>query len=454
MSLLARLFGADKSFRHGIHPPEAKDATKDEAIRQFPFASLLAVPLSQHIGKPAVACVREGEEVVRGQPIGEADGWMSVNMHAPVSGIVRSLALMPNVQGKMVPGVYIEPFPGSTQEVAVGPGCDWKTASPDEILSAVQSAGIVGLGGAGFPTHAKLKVPDDNKIDTLILNGAECEPWLTTDHRVMLEQQEDMFEGIRYCLKVTGAERCIIGVEANKTDAAESLRKALEAPEYSDLPVDVEVVEVKYPQGAEKMLIKSLLGREVPARGLPLEVGVVVINVATTAEIGALLPWGRGIQERVITISGPGVVDKGNYRIPIGTTLRFVLETVGTTDDITRVFLGGPMMGNAVGHLDVPITKGTSGVVAFTEAETGPQRTVRPQPCIRCAKCLQACPMFLNPSELGVLAVAGEYERMGDQMSLWDCFECGSCSFVCPSHIPLVQHFRVAKAELRKRGTS
>lgn len=453
MSLWARLLGR-KTFRHGIHPAPAKEATQDRAIEQFPFAPLLAVPLSQHIGKPAVACVTEGQEVVRGEPIGHADGFLSVDMHAPVSGVIKRLALIPSVQGKMVPGVYLEPFPGSTQEVAVGPGCDWRTASREEILEAIQKAGIVGLGGAGFPTHAKLKVPDGKTIDTLILNGAECEPWLTTDHRVMLEQHDDMFEGIRYGLKVTGAERCLIGVEANKADAAEHLRQALRASEYADLPVEVEVVEVKYPQGAEKMLIKSMLGREVPAGGLPLEVGVVVINVATTAEIGRLLPKGRGIQERVITVSGPGILEKGNYLVPIGTPLRFLLDTVGTTEDISRVFLGGPMMGNAVGHLDVPITKGTSGVVAFTEAETGPQRELHPQPCIRCGKCLEACPMFLNPSELGVLAVAGEYEHMREHLSLFDCFECGSCSFVCPSHIPLVQHFRVAKAELRKPKAS
>ncbi len=443
------------TFRHGIHPPEAKDTTCQLPIRQFPFAPSLAVPLSQHIGKPAVACVRAGQEVVRGEPIGRADGFLSVDMHAPASGVVRRVSLMPTVTGKMVEGVYLEPFPGSTQEVAAGVACDWRKARPEQILAAIQSAGIVGLGGAGFPTHAKLKVPADKPIDTLILNGAECEPWLTTDHRVMLEQQADMFTGIRYALKVTGAQRCIIGVEANKTDAAQSLRKTLEdTPEYADLPVTVEVVEVKYPQGAEKMLIKSTLGREVPSRGLPMEVGVVVINVATTAEIGRLLPWGRGIQERVITVSGPGVRDPGNYRIPIGTTLRFLLDTVGTTEDVTRVFLGGPMMGMAVGSLDVPITKGTSGVVAFTEAQTGPQTSARVHPCIRCGACLQACPMFLNPSELGVLAKAGEYDRMGSDMSLWDCFECGSCSFVCPSRIPLVQHFRVAKAELRRRGSS
>ncbi len=449
----ARPIGAltsGRTFRHGIHPPEAKNATKDLPIRQFPFAPSLALPLSQHIGKPAIPCVKEGQEVERGQTIAKADGWMSVDMHAPVSGTVRRLGLMPTIQGRMMPGIFIEPFHGSTQEVAQGPACDWKTASRDEILKAIQAAGIVGLGGAGFPTHVKLAVPDDKPIDTLILNGAECEPWLTTDHRVMLEQQKDIFRGIRYALKVTGAERCIIGIEANKTDAAESLREAMP----DDLPCTVYVMEVKYPQGAEKMLIKSALGREVPSRKLPLDVGVVVINVATTAEIGRLLPWGRGIQERVVTISGPGIKDKGNFRIPIGTPLRFLLDKVGTTGDITRVFMGGPMMGPAASSLDIPLTKGTSGIIAVTEAETGPQNAVREHPCIRCGYCLDACPLFLNPSDLGTLAAAGQYEMMAEQRNLNDCFECGSCTFVCPSHIPLVQRFRVAKAELLKRGSA
>ena len=202
------------------------------------------------------------------------------------------------------------------------------------------------------------------------------------------------------------------------------------------------------------MLVRAMLGREVPSRGLPLDVGAVVINVATTAEIGRLLPLGRGIQERVITVTGSAVKDKGNYRIPIGTPLRFMLDTVGIEHDTSRVFMGGPMMGPAASSLDIPVVKGTSGVVALTERETGSQNAARVHPCIRCGYCVEACPLFLNPSDLGVLAAAGEYERMADERHLWDCFECGSCTFVCPSHIPLVQRFRMAKTELRKRGTS
>jgi len=261
----------------------------------------------------------------------------------------------------------------------------------------------------------------------------------------MLEQREDLFSGIRYVLEVSGAERAIVAVEANKPDAAEHLRAGLP----DDLPASVQVLRVKYPQGAEKMLIEALLGRQVPSGKLPFHVHALVVNVATTAEIGRLLPRGRGIQERVVTVTGPAVEHKGNYLVPIGTPLRFLLEQVGVEADVNRVMLGGPMMGTAASSLDVPITKGTSGVVAFTDTEA--ERTHRGvHPCIRCGYCVDACPMFLDPSRLGSLARNEEYERMTEELHLMDCFECGCCSFVCPSHIPLTQLFRVAKAAVRR----
>ncbi len=433
------------SFRHGIHPPDSKDDTRSSSIRQFPFAPVLVIPLAQHFGNPSVAVVREGEEVRRGQLIARADGFVSVPQHAPASGVVRRIGLVPSIVGKMVPGIYLEPHPGSSQEAIDGEPCEPDGATPDEIVAAIQAAGIVGLGGAAFPTHVKLRPPDGKSIDVLILNGIECEPYLTTDHRVMLEQAADVHKGIRYLLKATGANRALIGVEANKLDAAGALRAA--AP--TDLPVDIEVLKVKYPQGAEKMLITALTGAEVPSGGLPIDVGIVVVNVATAAEIGRLLPYGRGIQERVVTITGPAIRRKGNYRIPIGTPLGFALEQASASDDISRVFLGGPMMGQALSSLDIPITKGTSGFVAFTAAETGEAR--REYACIRCAYCVDACPVFLNPAMLGILAKNACYERMADEFHLLDCFECGSCAYVCPSNIPLVQRFRQSKAIVRKR---
>ena len=440
---------ATKTFRHGVHPPESKDATSGMPIRQFPFAPVLIVPLVQHMGAPSVPVVRDGEEVVRGQRIARADGFMSVSMHAPASGVVRRIAPAPSITGKMVPAVYLEPFPGATQEVEDGEPCPLDTSTPDEIIAAIQEAGVVGLGGAAFPTHVKLKVPDDKRVDTLIINGVECEPFLTTDHRVMLEQADDIFMGIRYILKVSGAERVIIAVEANKPDAAAHLAERFPA----DLNGSVEVLQVKYPQGAEKMLFSALLGREVPSGGLPIDIEALCCNVATTAEIGRLLPRGRGIQERVITVTGPAVKRKGNYRIPIGTPLRFLLEHVGVEEDVNRVFLGGPMMGAAVSSLDISITKGTSGVTAFTDSAA--ERThSHVYPCIRCGYCVDACPIFLNPERLGKLAAHEEFEVMASEHNLMDCFECGSCSFVCPSHIPLVQRFRASKAAVRKARAS
>jgi electron transport complex protein RnfC len=435
-----------KTFKHGVHPPEHKDETCRESIKQFPFAPVIILPVAQHIGAPSEIIVREGQEVRRGQLLAKEGGYVSVPLHSPVSGIVRKIRNVPTISGKMVPGIHLEPFPASGQEVMEGMAIDLETATPEQILNGIQGAGIVGLGGAAFPTHVKLKVPEDKHCEYLMVNGIECEPYLTTDHRVMLEQPDDIFMGIRYLMKATGAKKSIIGIEANKRDAADLL--ASRVPE--DLPVAVEVVPVKYPQGSEKMLITSVLGREVPSGGLPIDVGVVVVNVATAAEIGRLLPHGRGIQERVVTITGPGVKKKGNYLIPIGTPLRFALEEVGLNGEISEVYMGGPMMGVAVSNLDISITKGTSGVVVYTEQKV--PRPERVYPCIRCGACLEACPISLNPSRLGILAKFEAYDEMASDHHLMDCFECGSCSFVCPSNIPLVQYFRLSKSIVRKRN--
>lgn len=433
------------TFRHGVHPPEHKSDTNRLPIRQFPFAPLIILPLIQHIGAPPEILVREGQEVLRGQLIARASGFLSVPLHAPVTGQIRKIGNVPTIAGKMAPGIYIEPFPASGQEVPEGIPLDVETASREEILQAIQNAGIVGLGGAAFPTHVKLSIPEGKRCEVLLINGIECEPFLTTDHRVMLEQTENVLMGIRYLLKATAAERAIIGVEANKRDAAEHLEAMLP----KELPVSVKVVPVKYPQGAEKMLITSILKKEVPSGGLPIDVQVVVVNVATTAEIGRLLPSGRGIIERVVTISGPAVHRKGNYLIPIGTPLRFVLDQVGVDEQISEVYMGGPMMGVAVSNLDISVVKGTSGIIVFSEKDVKPPAKVFP--CIKCGACVDACPMSLNPSKLGILAKFEAYDEMAVNYHLMDCFECGSCSYVCPSHIPLVQYFRSSKAIVRKR---
>ncbi|BFP39405.1 electron transport complex subunit RsxC [Flavobacteriaceae bacterium GF1] len=433
------------TFKHGIHPPESKDETNALPIRQFPFAPVIILPMAQHIGAPSEIIVREGQQVHRGELLAKAGGYVSVPMHAPVSGIIRKIGNVPTISGKMSPGIFLEAFPSSTQEVLEGKPIDPNTATPEEILQGIQDAGIVGLGGAAFPTHVKLKIPEGKKCETLILNGIECEPYLTTDHRVMLEQEKDIFKGIHYLLKATGAQNAIIGIEANKQDAADHLAKHLP----KELPLSIKVLPVKYPQGAEKMLITSLLQKEVPSKSFPIEVGVVVVNVATAAEIGRLLPHGRGIQERVITITGPGVKKKGNYLIPVGTPLRFVLEHVGVEEEISEVYMGGPMMGVAVSNLDISIVKGTSGILVFTRKDVNQSSKI--YPCIKCGACVDACPILLNPSKLGILAKFEAYDEMASDYHLMDCFECGSCTYVCPSHIPLVQYFRLAKRVVRKR---
>ncbi len=439
----------NRTFKHGIHPPDYKSDTKDSPIRQLEFAPVMILPLTQSIGNQPKLLVKEGDEVVRGQLIASPDGYMSVALHAPISGKVRKIGKVPSISGKMVDGVYIESAPWSTQQIQGDQITNLESASPDEILNAIQRAGIVGLGGAAFPTHVKLKIPDGKQCDVLIINGIECEPYLTTDHRVMLEQANDLFIGIQYLMKATGARKTIIGIEANKRDAADHLKTFLDIHEN----VEVKVVPVKYPQGAEKMLITSLLDKEVPSGGLPIECNAVVVNVATTAEIGRLLPTGKGIQERVITVTGPAVKEKGNYLVPIGTPLRYLLENVGVeTDKISELYMGGPMMGTAISNLDISITKGTSGIVAFTNEDV--VRNEKIYPCIRCGACVDACPILLNPSKLGVLAKYEAYDEMAKKYNLLDCFECGSCSYVCPSHIPLVQYFRMSKRIIRKRKSA
>jgi electron transport complex protein RnfC len=295
-----------------------------------------------------------------------------------------------------------------------------------------------------------MRIPEGKYVDTIIINGAECEPYLTADHRVMLEFPDDVVLGTRYLLRATGAAEAIIGVENNKRDAASALQAAIPP----NAPIRVELLAVKFPQGAAEVLMKTLLGREKPQGTHAVDIHTLVFNVTSTSEIGRLLPHGAGLQERVITIGGPAVKQKGNYRIPIGTPLRFVLETVGLEDDVSCVFLGGAMMGQAVSSLDIPILKDTLGVIALTQRQTGRLAARKEYPCIRCASCLEACPLFLNPSQLGLLAQKQEYERMAAEFHLDTCFECGSCTYVCPSHIPLVHRFRVAKAALHKARAS
>ncbi len=431
------------TFRHGVHPPELKELTEHEKIRRMPFPDEVVLPLSQHTGKPAKLIVREGDRVERGDKIGVADGFISSPVHASASGTVTSVDLWPHPDGSYKPAVRIavERYSAQAPRPRIVPR--WENLTSEEIVQAVQDAGVVGLGGAAFPTHVKLAPSKDRKIDTIVINGCECEPYLTTDHHIMAEYPERVQTGIRIMMRSLGVDRALIGIEKNKPDAIEAIRRTLP----DDLDVSVHPLTVKYPQGAEKMLIKALLGREVPSRKLPLDVGVVVQNVASCAAIAEVFDTGLPLIERIVTVTGLGVRRPGNLIVPVGTKVRELIAACGgLTEDAHEIVFGGPMMGAPQADLDVPLLKGTTGVIVLSKAET---RGKRSYPCIRCGHCLDACPVFLNPQLLGQLALAGRYDE-AEAHHIWDCMLCGCCSYVCPSNIPLSQLFQVTRTALRR----
>ena len=436
------LFGP--SFRHGVHPPDSKALTNTVPIRRMPFPDEVVLPVRQNAGKPARLIVRAGDHVERGDTIGVADGYVSVPIHATATGTIRAIDWWPHPDGSMEQAVRIavDRFSPQLPRPRIVP--EWDGLTPDEVRAAVQEAGVVGLGGAAFPTHVKLNPPDDTPIELLLINGAECEPYLTSDHRVMVEYPDRVHFGIRIMMQCLGVDRAVIGVENNKPDAIERLRATV--PE--DLDIEVIGLTVKYPQGAEKMLIKAVTGREVPSGKLPMHVGAVVQNVGSIAAIAEVFETGYPLIERIVTITGPGVRKPQNLIVPVGTKLRDVLDFCGgLKEDATEVIFGGPMMGMPQPDLDVPILKGTSGVVVLTEHESA-----RPpaMPCIHCGRCLEACPVFLNPQTLGQLAQVGRYTEM-EEHHLNDCMLCGSCSYACPSNIPLSQMFALSKGALRRQ---
>ncbi|MEX0322184.1 MAG: electron transport complex subunit RsxC [Puniceicoccaceae bacterium] len=434
------------TFSHGIHPEENKHFTANKPIRRLPFPPELVIPLAQHLGAPSQSLVHPGQEVVRGEPIAKSGGFVSVPQHAPATGRIKSIELMPTPKGPKTECLILEVYPGDSQEIRYYQERDVDQMTQQEIIQAVQDTGLVGLGGAAFPTHVKLSPPKDHKVHTVLINGCECEPFLTTDHRIMIEQADKLMAGTKILMKALGAERAIIGTEDNKMEAVEAMEKALPA----DGSISVKAVKTKYPQGAEKMLAKALVGVEIPSGSFPSSVGLGVFNVSSTAQLGELLPQSRGVIERVVTITGPGVEKPGNYLVPIGTPLRFILKQLGFEGRARHLIMGGPMMGGTVASLDVPITKGCGGILVLTEEDTKDQISRATYPCISCAKCVEACPMHLNPSMLGKMAYKHRYDEMASDYHLNDCFECGCCSFVCPSNIPLVQYFRIAKSSNRE----
>lgn len=416
----------------------------DLPIQRVPFVQRYVMPMGQHIGVPAKAVVKVGQALRRGQMIAEAGGFMSTALHSPVTGKVVGIGPYRHQDGSFKPAIEIEADPYATQRIEPQPPKDWEAMTMPEFVAEVQQAGIVGMGGAAFPAHVKYSIPDTQHIDDVLVNGAECEPYLTNDHRLMMERPAALIRGTEILLRKLGAKRAIIGVEDNKPDAIEILRRHL----GSRSNISVVTLPMKYPQGAEKMLIRAVYDREVPAGQLPRDLGILVNNVGTVVAIADWFDTGMPLIERVVTVSGPGAAYPANLIVPLGTPVREVLRFCGGLKDETReVVMGGPMMGAPTASLDVPVLKGTSGILAFTEAET---RTGTEYPCIRCGRCLEACPYFLNPSRFARLARARLFDEMKG-FHLMDCVECGSCTFACPSNIPIVQLIRTAKNNLRSR---
>ncbi len=433
--------GKTLTFRRGVHPREAaggKHETGAKPIENAAAPSMVAVPLLQHAGAPAKPMVKPGTPVLMGQKIAAADGYVSAAVHSPVSGIVKSIQTRIAAGGRRVDAVIIENNALDEWDTSLLPVRD--PDDPAQLLAAIREAGVVGMGGATFPTHVKLSPPREKPIDTLILNGAECEPYLSADHRVMLEETEAVVDGLRIAAKITGAKRLCIGVEENKIDAIEALRRAAGGD------AEVCVLRVKYPQGGEKQLIQTLTGRRVPSGGLPMDVGCVVLNVSTAAAISRAVREGRPVIDRVVTVAG-AVREPKNLRVRIGVDIDSVIEQCGGADaQVNKIVLGGPMMGQCAYNPNTPVTKGVSGVLLLADHE-------RERPlanCVRCGGCVSVCPIGLMPLMLYAFARKGFYERARDEQHLLDCIECGSCAYQCPSRLPLVQQIRAAKSALRR----
>ncbi len=438
-----------RTFPGGVHPDDAKLPAAGLAIQRLPFPERLVLPLGQHIGAPSVAEVRRGERVVRGQRLARAGGFVSTALHSPVTGTVVDLGPRRHPSGGLVDAIELETDPYSTQQLQAEEPTPWAQLSRSDFVARVQEGGLVGLGGAAFPSHVKYALKDDQRCHTLVVNGCECEPYLCCDQRVMVEQPDDVLRGCEILGRFLQVERVVIGVERNKPTAIAALERALaDGPERTP-PITVGALETRYPQGAEKVLIKALFDLEVPAGALPIDVGMMVNNVGTMAALARWIDHGEPLVERVVTVAGPGVPRPANLLVPLGTSLREVLAACGgPTDDTELIVLGGPMMGAPAGTLDAPVLKGTSGILAFTAAEAV---VGDPGPCIRCGRCLEACAYALNPSRLGRLAKVQRFDEMA-RLNVLDCMECGACSYACPARIPLVQQFRAAKAWLRAQA--
>ncbi len=437
------------TFKGGAHPPESKEYTAHKPIEAMPAPQQVFIPLQQHIGAPSEPIVQVGDEVKIGDKLSEAKGFVSVPVHASVSGKVVKVTEHPHPLGGKQPVVVIENDGNDAVSDAVKPTENYLELSADDLRNRIREAGLAGMGGATFPTHVKLSPPKEKPIDTLIINGAECEPYLTADHRLMVEYPEDILKGIQIIRKILGVKTIFIGIEKNKPDAIRILKE--KAPQFG--PINVIGLHVKYPQGAEKQLIKALTGREVPTGGLPMDVGCLVQNVGTVRAVYQAVALGIPLYERVVTVTGPGIQEPKNLMVRLGTPFKDVIAYCGGyKDNAAKLVMGGPMMGIAQYSDEVPVIKGTSGILLLDEELT---RHGEIHPCIACARCVDVCPMGLLPTTLAEDVDHKDLDH-AEKLGLMDCIECGTCTYICPANRQLLQSIRFGKYQVmqlrRKAG--
>lgn len=429
-----------KSFRGGVHPNDRKAYTASKQIQVAPIPARVIIPTRQHIGAPCSPVVKAGDLVKKGQIIADAQAFVSAPVHASISGKVVEVSEYPHPVFGTCPAIVIESDGKDEWQEGLPLSRNWQDFHCNELKEFVRQAGIVGMGGATFPTHVKMAPPAEKSIDMLILNGAECEPFLTADHRVMLEKASQVIVGTQIAMKILGVEKGFIGIEENKPDAIAAMQQAAQGT-----TIQVVALKTKYPQGAEKTLIKVIADREVPSGGLPMDVGVVVQNVGTVVAIADAVQSGIPLIERVTTVTGGAIAEPQNLLLRVGSTFAQAIEVCGGFQEPpVKIIMGGPMMGLAQRTMDTPIIKGTSGILALSAADVnvGPER-----PCIRCGRCVATCPMGLVPSMLSLLGERGRFQEAKEEFNLLDCVECGSCVYVCPAKRNIVQYIKLSKAQ-------
>lgn len=441
---------AIKTFKGGIHPPERKAATTGKLIERIARPAQVVIPVNQHFGAPNKPLVQVGDTVVRGQKIAEgaAPGPMTVPVHASISGTVKKIE--PRTQSNNLDGLCIVIEGNGNDETAFMPPLDGFSCSKEEAVARIRDAGLVGMGGAGFPVHVKLAPPPNKPIDLVIANGAECEPYLTIDEATMIEDAPKVVEGLAVIMRILGVPVGVIGLENNKMRALDALNAAI-ASHGRGMDITVQLLKTKYPQGGEKMLITAVTGKEVPSGGLPMDVGYVVQNVGTLKAVAEAFAEGKPLIERGLTVTGGACKAPKDIIAPIGTVIADIPDSEVEVDEdrVRKIIYGGPMMGTAVPHMNIPVQKNTSGVVLMTAEEVALD-TDEEGPCIRCGRCIRACACRLSPVLMNNALAAGELETSAD-LGLLDCIECGGCTFACPARIQLVQRFRVGKQLLRNK---